>query len=147
MDTAAPRFDLEAFLPYQLAVLAGRVSRELAQRYSAEFGLSVAEWRVIAHLSQSGSVSVREIHERVDMDKPKVSRAADRLAARGLISKAPNPADGRLVVLTLTPDGQALMGRLVPVALAYEAEVLGRLPPEGVAPFRAALRGLLGSGG
>ena len=55
------QFDLDAFLPYQLAVAATRVSRAFAERYRAEFGLSIPEWRVLAHLSRSGAVSVREI--------------------------------------------------------------------------------------
>ena len=37
------------------------------------------EWRVIANLTQKEAVSVRDIFERVDMDKSKVSRAASRL--------------------------------------------------------------------
>ena len=53
-------FDLDAFLPYRLAKLASRVSRGFAQEYSARFGLSIPEWRVMAHLSQSDTVSVRE---------------------------------------------------------------------------------------
>lgn len=74
-----PPFDLAAFLPCQLSVAASRVSRGFAERYRAEFGLSIPEWRVLAHLAQSDTVSVREIHARVDMDKSKVSRAAVRL--------------------------------------------------------------------
>ena len=71
-------FELTDFLPYQLAVAAGRVSRAFSDRYRAEFGLSIPEWRVLAHLSTADAVSIREIHARVDMDKSKVSRAAAR---------------------------------------------------------------------
>ncbi len=70
------KFDLSAFLPYQLAVASARVSKGFAERYRAEFGLSIPEWRVLAHLAGGDAVSVREIHARVDMDKSKVSRAA-----------------------------------------------------------------------
>ena len=72
-------FDLSAFLPYQLAVVASRVSKGFAERYRAEFGLTIPEWRVLAHMAQFDAVSVREIQARVDMDKSKVSRAAARL--------------------------------------------------------------------
>jgi DNA-binding MarR family transcriptional regulator len=132
-------FDLNAFLPYQLAVVAARISRDFARRYSTEFGLTIPEWRVIAHLAQAGTVSVREIHERVDMDKSKVSRAAARLEAAGLIAKAPHPTDRRLVALSLTGTGQALMARITPIARSYEAEVEARLGPARSAAFRDAL--------
>lgn len=141
-DPAA--FDLESFLPYQLAVLAGRISRDFARAYTAEFGISIPEWRVIAHLAQAGTVSVREIHERVDMDKPKVSRAAQRLEAAGYITKAPDPADRRLVALALTPKGRDLLARILPVARAYEARALAALPAAEAAAFRRSLAVLLG---
>ena len=137
-----PSFDLTAFLPYQLAVAADRVSRGFAERYRAEFGLSIPEWRVLAHLAGGDAVSVREIHARVDMDKSKVSRAAARLEQAGLIEKRGNTEDRRLLDMRLTAEGQALMARILPIANAYQAEVLSRLGGEA-APFRAALLRLL----
>ena len=135
-------FDLSAFLPYQLAVVSSRISRAFAERYKREFGLSIPEWRVLAHLAQSDAVSVREIHERVDMDKSKVSRAAARLEASGLIEKRGDPKDRRLLDMRLTEKGRDLMARITPIAEAYQAELLARIGAQ--APeFRAALLRLL----
>ncbi|AXS40812.1 MarR family winged helix-turn-helix transcriptional regulator [Breoghania sp. L-A4] len=122
-------FDLAHFLPYRLSVLAARVSADFAAVYARRFDLSVPEWRVLAHLAQGGDVSVREIHARVDMDKSKVSRAAQRLELRGLVSKAAHPRDKRLVSLSLTDAGQALMAEIAPLALGFEAALLEKLPP------------------
>lgn len=131
-------FDLSAFLPYQLAVASSRISREFAERYKAEFGLSIPEWRVLAHLAQSDAVSVREIHARVDMDKSKVSRAAARLEASGLIEKRENEADRRLLDMRLTAKGRDLIARIVPIADTYQAEMIAQLG--SLAPgFRAGL--------
>jgi DNA-binding MarR family transcriptional regulator len=137
MDTP-PAFDLAAFLPYQLAVAAARISRGFAERYRADFGLTIPEWRVLAHLAQSGAVSVREIHQRVDMDKSKVSRAAARLEDAGLIAKRENPQDRRLLDMRLTDEGKALVARILPVAVAYQDEVLALLGSDAT-PFRRAL--------
>jgi DNA-binding MarR family transcriptional regulator len=135
-------FDLSAFLPYQLAVASSRVSKAFADRYRAEFGLTIPEWRVLAHLAQSDQVSVREIQARVDMDKSKVSRAAARLEAAGLIEKRENPEDRRLLDMRLTTKGRDLIARIVPIADAYQAEVLAKLAAEAPA-FRTALLRLL----
>ena len=137
-------FDLDAFLPYQLAVLASRVSRGLAEHYRSRYGIGIPEWRVLAHLYQSGAVSVREVHARVDMDKSKVSRAAARLEAGGLVRKLPHSSDRRLVELTLTDKGRAMMDDLIPMARAYEAETLAALGPDADR-FRAAIGTLLES--
>lgn len=137
-------FDLERFLPYRLAVAASRMSRQFAERYRAEFGISIPEWRVLAHLSQADSVSVRDIHVRVDMDRPKVSRAAARLEKAGYIAKVENPADRRLVALSLTAKGHDLMRRIVPRALEFQRQLHARLGSERQS-FEAGLERLLAS--
>lgn len=133
-------FDLTEFLPYQLAVAASRVSRAFAERYREEFGISIPEWRVLAHLAQSGAVSVREINARVDMDKSKVSRAAARLERAGLVSKAGHPEDRRLIALDLTDTGRALVARIVPQARTYQAELEAHLGEDAPALRRALAR-------
>lgn len=127
MKIDAEEFDLDGFLPYRLNVAATRTSRAFAALY-AEFGLTIPEWRVLAHLHRQDGVSVREIHARVQMDKSKVSRAADRLLAAGYIAKGA-AADRRLVDLRLTPAGRALLGRILPRARAFQAALEARLGP------------------
>lgn len=135
-------FDLSAFLPYQLAVAAARISKGFAELYRAEFGLTIPEWRVLAHLAQSDQISVREIQARVDMDKSKISRAAARLEASGLIEKRENLEDRRLLDMRLTAKGRDLIARIVPIADAYQAQILAQIGAD--APlFRAALLRLL----
>lgn len=120
-------FSLADFLPYRLSVLAGRLSREFSARYQDRFGISIPEWRVVAHLSQAGTVSVREIYEMVDMDKSKVSRAAARLEQAGYVEKKVNPQDRRLVELSLTIKGKDMMAELAELANTYQAELEARL--------------------
>ncbi len=135
-------FHLEEFLPYRLAVAASRVSKAFERRYAKEAGLSVPEWRVLAHLSQGGEVSVREVEVQVDMEKSKVSRAASSLQDSGLIAKAINPADRRLVSLSLTVEGKALMARLAPIAAGFQTE-LARLLDKDLKAFETGLSRLM----
>jgi DNA-binding MarR family transcriptional regulator len=135
--------DLDRFLPYLVNVLASRLSRELASVYEKRFGISIPEWRVIAHLSQNRNVSVREIHERVDMDKAKVSRAAARLEGAGIVEKKVNGADRRLVELQLTKKGRKMFAEIEPLALAYEQDQLSRLSRKEQASLRAIVDKLL----
>lgn len=125
-DPAAD-FDLNAFLPYRLSAAANRTSRAFAERYRDEFGISIPEWRVLAHLNHAGAVSIRDIEARVDMEKSKVSRAASRLEGAGYIRKEVHGTDRRLLALSLTPEGRALVARVLPVAIAFQQEMLERL--------------------
>lgn len=131
-------FHLDTFLPYRLSVAAAQVSRRFAALYGAEAGLSIPEWRVLAHLSQSGTVSVRDIHARVALDKSVVSRAASRLQEAGLVEKSGDEGDRRLIALRLSPEGQALMARLGRVAQEFQASLIAELG-ETAPAFSAAL--------
>ncbi|WP_018700857.1 MarR family winged helix-turn-helix transcriptional regulator [Amorphus coralli] len=135
-------FTLDDFLPYLINVLGTRLSVELGAEYGRRFAITIPEWRVLAHLSQHERVSVREIYRRVEMDKAKVSRAAARLEAAGLIRKEV-PEDRRLVALSLTPKGQTLMAEIAPLALDFETRFLERLTPEEARTFRDLVGKLL----
>ncbi len=143
MASDHPALDLDRFLPYLVNVLASRLSRELAAVYEERFGISIPEWRLIAHLAQNRDISVREIHERVDMDKAKISRAAAHLETLGVLEKEINEGDRRLVSLRLTRKGRALFARIEPLALAYERDALSALSPSEQAGLRAAVNKLL----
>ena len=135
--------ELDRFLPYLVNTLGNRLSQELGEIYASRFGISIPEWRVIAHLSQHRDVSIREVFSRVAMDKAKVSRAAARLELTGLVEKRVNPADKRLISLKLTEAGRALFEQIAPLALAYETEMLASLSPEEQETFRQLLSRLL----
>lgn len=132
-------FRLSSFLPYHLAVLSERVSRRLAAEYGQTHGLSVAEWRVLVHLQRSGQVSVRDIHDCVDLDKPRVSRAVARLGAAGLVEKTTGEGDGRLVAISLTAKGRAVLAEIIPEVIAIEARLLGALDPGEIEAFYAVM--------
>lgn len=127
MKPRMDKFDLEGFLPYQLSVLSRRISGDFARLYQSRFGISMAEWRVIATLSNEGKVSVREIHEHVDMDKSKVSRAAARLQAAGLVAKNICKKDRRLIELELTDAGCEMMRGIGKIAAQYQQTLLARM--------------------
>ena len=85
-SSATPRrLSLDGFLPYRLAVLAREISVALARKYQADLGISIPEWRVIAHIAEVGTCSSGELCARTAMDKAKVNRAVTRLVAAGLV--------------------------------------------------------------
>ena len=98
----------------------------------------------MAHLSQSPSVSVRDIQKKVAMEKSRVSRAATRLEAAGFVSRRPDPDDGRLVALELTDKGRDLIATMAPVAATFETSLMVSLGPDADV-FRRALQALLSS--
>lgn len=139
MSSEPPLFLLEDFLPYRLSVAANRVSRLFAGRYGSEFGLSIAEWRVMAVLGRFGALPAREVAIHTAMDKVKVSRAVAFLLRRKLTGRRADRADARLQWLELTPAGARMHAAIVPMARALEEELLTGLSAEEVIILRGAL--------
>jgi len=133
MDGSADALQLDRFLPYRAARLATALSRGLAAQYETRYRISVPEWRVLVHLTQESEISVRDIFTRVDMDRARVTRAVQRLEARGLVSKLVNESDRRLVRLALTPGGRDLAADLSSLAMAFESRIMALLPAEAAA--------------
>lgn len=136
----AENFDIADFMPYRLAVAARSFSEEVAAIYREKFELSIPEWRVLAHLMKEGKASVRDIEARVTMEKSKVSRAADRLRERGLLTKRADTMDRRLVHIELTESGEALMAELIPMVIALQKDFEARLGEDFVGLDRALTR-------
>jgi DNA-binding MarR family transcriptional regulator len=70
--------------------------------------LSMREYDVLYTLSKRGEpIRPGELHRRVLLSQPALSRMVDRLVARGLVHRCADPADGRGVRLSLTEAGRA----------------------------------------
>jgi DNA-binding MarR family transcriptional regulator len=115
---------LDEFLPYRLSVASNAVSKLIASAYVRKFDLSIPEWRLIAVLHQDENATQQELVGRTMMDKVAVSRAAQSLEERGLISREDDPVDGRAVRITLTRAGRALFAEIAPAAVSYEQILL-----------------------
>ena len=142
MSRHGDAFLLEAFLPYELSVTASRTSRLFARRYEAAFGVSIAEWRVLAVVGRFGTITPSAVAERTDMDKVKVSRATACLVAANLLEQGPAPHDGRARLLRLTRKGRMVHDSIVPLALSLEAQLAAGLSDEEWTSLRSCLRRL-----
>ncbi len=115
--------ELDAFLPFRLAVSSARVSRALARRYERRFGVTIPQWRCLAVLGRTGGLTASQLGERARLDKVQTSRAVVGLVGRDLVNRMPDAADRRAVRLSLTALGKALYGDLAAAALAWEREL------------------------
>lgn len=110
---------LNRFLPYRLNHLAETVSRSFSKIYADQYGIGVAEWRVVATLGEHSAMTARDIGKATSMHKTKVSRAVAALEKKGHLGRGANPEDQREQVLQLTGDGRTMYETLIPKALAY----------------------------
>lgn len=136
---SAPTTRLADFLPYLLSVASNAVSTRVAEVYRREFGLRIAEWRVMAVLGDAGARTQRELAAATLMDKVAVNRACKALEDRGLAARTANERDGRSHHLELTGEGRAMHGRIMPLALDMERQLFEGFSADERATFRTLL--------
>lgn len=120
----AEKLSLSGFLPYRCNRFAERISHSLAKIYSDDFGISEAEWRVVAMLSEQDNLLAKHIGEATHMDKVRVSRAVQALSEKGFIKKRQSKEDSRATHLSLSKKGETLYKKITPKLLAWEKQLL-----------------------
>jgi DNA-binding MarR family transcriptional regulator len=133
---------LADYLPYRLSVAASAVSALIAAAYKEQFDLPIPQWRLIAILSEHASLTQQQLVPLSTMDKQTVSRAARCLLQRKLLARATSTVDRRAYRLRLTAAGRKLYRQVVPLALAYEQQLLKDLNATEVNALHQQLRGL-----
>ncbi|GAA5195486.1 MarR family transcriptional regulator [Rugosimonospora acidiphila] len=95
----------------QLRVAVGRVSRRLRQIYTSTPGAgpSFTEVAVLVRLEREGPAAPSELAARERVTSQAIAAVIRELEGRGLISRSPDPVDGRKTVIAITEAGRALL--------------------------------------
>ena len=95
-----------------LAALHELVGRFLAdyERAASAHGLTLTQARVLGFASCE-PLSQRELAKRFGCDPSNISVIVDRLVERALVSREPDPQDGRVKRVTATDEGRDLASR------------------------------------
>jgi len=125
-----PHLDLERYVPAFFTCTANKLSRGASQHYLRTFGVGIETWRCLVLLAIEPTISAHDICRIIGMDKASVSRCFAGMEEQGLIRIAPDPADGRARVATLTESGRALHDRIMGMALERERAFLSVLSAE-----------------
>jgi DNA-binding MarR family transcriptional regulator len=140
VDTAEPFID--GYLAYLLA--------RASQLISAEFHvvvrrsrLPVLQWRVLATLADSQSLSIGEVAAIVLVPQSTLTRVAERMVQAGLLLRADDAQDRRVTRIRLSAKGLKLAGRLVEQARAHEAAVVAALGEADAHTLKRLLRALI----
>ena len=130
---------LEQFLTYRLHVLNKLAERAVGERYQDKLGVSLPEARVIASVGSFGPFSIMELARHANLDKSQASRAAEAMIQQGLVQRQPSPEDGRVVLISLTPEGRALYRKVMPVARKWNDDMFDCLDEQEKLAFGKAL--------
>jgi MarR family transcriptional regulator, transcriptional regulator for hemolysin len=100
-----------------------RVSRAASRAFDdalAEAGGSLPVWLVLVSLKGGGLSSQRELAEAVGVKGATLTHHLNAMESAGLVIRRRDPANRRLHLVDLTPEGDALFFRLRDAAMAFD---------------------------
>ncbi len=115
------------FVPYRILMLSKLLDRHATQQVREIADISLAEWRVLAHLAASGTQSASELSAAALVDRAEVSRAVKRLEQAGYLQREPNPANKISYLLKLTPSGKSIRDRIYAARRSFFSEITGAI--------------------
>ncbi|MFI7547542.1 MarR family winged helix-turn-helix transcriptional regulator [Actinoplanes sp. NPDC049599] len=113
---------------FRLARLAG----DEVERSYAAFGISRAEFDVLATLRRAGEpyeLSPGALAASMMLSTGGTTARLDRLEKAGLAERRPSPTDRRGVLVRLSPRGKDVVDRALGAGLAQQQKLLSHLPP------------------
>ena len=117
-----------------------RAQHEVFEEISGDFdeSLTQAEYDVLLTVTRGAesTVRLRDVTANMLISQPSVSRLVDRMAVRGLISKCPDPEDGRGALVRATDEGAAAFRRVASAHGRAIAERMSLLSDEELAQLR-----------
>ncbi len=95
-----------------------------------KFDLPDAEIRCLLLFGEERYLTAKGIAHKLNVVKSRVTKIVDGLIRRQLVQKVPDPGDSRVVLLSLTPLGQAKLKEIHGFMLELNGQVLGMIHPD-----------------
>jgi DNA-binding MarR family transcriptional regulator len=145
---ASERPDLDT-RPFAIVGRIGRAGHLLDAAVEAKLephGLSRWSWDVLAALRRSGApyrLTPTSLYRSLMRTSGAISNRLNRLEGQGLVRRVPDPADGRGVLVELTPAGKRLVDKVMTEHLDNERRLVAGLNRADQRELTALLRKLL----
>ena len=118
--------NLTVHLGYWLRYVSNHVSQGFARKLQAR-DVTVAEWVIMSELYQSNGVAPSRLADALGMTRGAITKIAQRLIGKSMISRKSDPTDGRAQTLRLTANGRKLVPKLTALADQNDAEFFDHL--------------------
>jgi DNA-binding MarR family transcriptional regulator len=141
-----PELDTEAMGVVGRLYRVAKAAGDLATEAYAAFGITRADFDVLATLRRSGApyqLSPSALTASLMLTSGGVTGRIDRLEKAGLVRRSPDPNDRRGQLVSLTDEGRALIDEAVGAGLATQDEFLSPLSPAKRRQLDSLLRQLL----
>jgi len=133
-----PRMPLEREVAFNINDVA-RLLKTYADQRARDFGMTRAQWAVLARVERSEGLKQCELADTLDLQPITLTRLIDRLCDGGLIERRSDPDDRRAKRLYLTPAARPVLDGLTRLGQDIMATVLAGIEPAAVEQLLAHL--------
>jgi DNA-binding MarR family transcriptional regulator len=146
---AAPASD-DDVAGYVLEAQVGHLLRRAHQRHAAIFQdgigeaqLTPTQFAALVKIRDLGEVTQNQLGRLTAMDPATIQGVVQRLRARDLVARKPDPADRRATLLRLTPEGERICAAAIKRGIAITAATMAPLTATEQATLLALLRRII----
>jgi len=130
--------DSMGFLVTDVArLIRAEMDRRIAE---AGLGLTPGEGRTLVHIARAGAVRQTDLAERMGVEAMTVTGFLDRLEAKGLVERQPDPNDRRAKRAHLTQAADKLLEKIVPLSAGLRTDASAGMSAEDWSHFLETLK-------
>jgi MarR family transcriptional regulator, 2-MHQ and catechol-resistance regulon repressor len=112
-----------------------RLTKELIRRYQFRdwnqiccYGISISQCHILDVLAEEGDLTMQQLARRMYKSVSTMTRVAAQLVKKGYIRRRQDPQDGRVVHVSITPQGKAILAAIHRDMIETQKAILQEIP-------------------
>ena len=114
-----------------------RLTKELIRRYQFRdwnqiccYGISVSQCYILDVLAEEGDLTMQQLAKRMFKSVSTMTRVVSQLVRRGYVKRRQDPEDRRVVHVSITPQGKAVVAAINRDLIETQKAILQAIPPD-----------------
>jgi len=114
-----------------------RLTMELIRRYQFRdwnqiccYGISISQSHILNALAEEGDLTMQQLARRMFKSVSTMTRVAAQLVRRGYVKRRRDPEDRRIVQVSITPQGKAIVAAITRDLVETQKAILAGIPAE-----------------
>ena len=112
------------------------LTKDLIRRYQFRdwnqiccYGISISQCHILDTLAETGDLTMQQLAKRMYKSVSTMTRVVAQLVRRGYVKRRQDPEDGRVVHVSITPQGKAIVAAVNRDLIETQKAILQSIPP------------------
>lgn len=114
-----------------------RLTKELIRRYQFRdwnqiccYGISISQCHILDVLAEEGDLTMQQLAKRMFKSVSTMTRVVSQLVRREYVKRRQDPEDRRVVHVSITPQGKAVVAAINRDLIETQKAILQAIPPD-----------------